>query len=185
MIPELTVEKVVAPEIGTQPILEKVATPEIEVKPAAEEVVPVVSEIQPVAEEVAAVVSEVQAVAKEVVTPEAEAQSTVEEAVAPEAGAQPTTPKKVRIEVFAMKGDEVVARLKEIIHQGNVRRIVIKNEEGKSLIEVPLTIGVIGALLLPVWAAIGAIAALIADCTILVEREEEVVEPTKTDAAPQ
>ena len=81
--------------------------------------------------------------------------------------------KKVFTEEFKLKGDEMVAKIKEIIHQGNVRRIVIQNDEGKSLIEIPLTIGVIGALLLPVWAAIGAVAALVADCTILVERTEE------------
>jgi len=59
------------------------------------------------------------------------------------------------------------------VHEGNIRRIIIKNEEGKTLIEVPLTLGVVGAALLPVWAAIGAIAALVADCTIVVEKEEE------------
>jgi hypothetical protein len=80
--------------------------------------------------------------------------------------------KKVYTEEFKLKGEEVVAKIKEIVHEGNVRRIVIQNEEGKSLIEIPLTLGVIGALLLPVWAAIGAIAALVADCTILVEKTE-------------
>ena len=58
-----------------------------------------------------------------------------------------------------------------ITHSGqNVRRVVIKNEEGKTLIDVPLTLGVVGAVLLPVWAAIGAIAALVTDCTIVVEK---------------
>ena len=53
-----------------------------------------------------------------------------------------------------------------------MRRVVIKNEEGQTLIEVPLTLGVVGAVLLPVWAAIGAIAALVTDCTIVVEKVE-------------
>jgi hypothetical protein len=97
----------------------------------------------------------------------------VVEAVAAESGATTPEPKKVWTEEFMVKGDEVVGKIKEIIHEGNVRRIVIKNEEGRSLIEIPLTIGVIGALLLPVWAAIGAVAALVADCTILVEKEAE------------
>ena len=80
---------------------------------------------------------------------------------------------KVRIEEFELSGDEVVAKVKELVHEGNIRRITIKNEEGKTLIEVPLTLGVIGAVLLPVWAAIGAIAALVTDCTIVVEKVEE------------
>ena len=80
---------------------------------------------------------------------------------------------KVRTEEFELSGDEVVAKVKELVHEGNIRRITIKNEEGKTLIEVPLTLGVIGAVLLPVWAAIGAIAALVTDCTIVVEKVEE------------
>jgi hypothetical protein len=67
------------------------------------------------------------------------------------------------------RGDPV----KELVHEGNIRRITIQNEEGKTLIEVPLTLGVVGAVLLPVWAAIGAIAALVTDCTIVVEKIEE------------
>jgi hypothetical protein len=70
-------------------------------------------------------------------------------------------------------GDRVLEKVKEIIREGNVRRITIRNEEGRTLIEIPLTVGVVGALLLPVWAAIGAIAALVANCSIEVEREDE------------
>lgn len=70
-----------------------------------------------------------------------------------------------------MRGDQLVAKVKELIHEGNVRRITIKNEEGKTLIEIPLTLGVMGAVLLPVWAGIGAIAALVTNCSIEVERE--------------
>ena len=96
-----------------------------------------------------------------------------EEPVNTEDEASSKEAKKVFTEEFKVKGDEMVAKIKEVLHEGNVRRIVINNEEGKRLIEVPLTLGVIGALLLPVWAAIGAIAALVADCTILVEKTEE------------
>lgn len=77
---------------------------------------------------------------------------------------------KVFYEEFRVDGDALVAKIKEIIHQGNVRRIIIKNELNEVLIEVPLTIGVVGAIFLPVWAAIGAIAALAAKLTIVVER---------------
>ena len=72
-----------------------------------------------------------------------------------------------------MSGDQVVSKVKELIHQGNVRRIIIKNEEGQTLIEVPLSLGVVGAVLAPVWAAIGAVAALVANCSIVVVRGEE------------
>jgi Domain of unknown function (DUF4342) len=78
-----------------------------------------------------------------------------------------------RFEEYKVAGDKVVGKIKEIIHAGNVRRIIIKNDEGRSLIEIPMTVGVVGAVLVPVWAAIGAIAALVANCSIEVEREEE------------
>ena len=76
-------------------------------------------------------------------------------------------------EEHTVKGEGLVAKVKEIIHEGNVRRIVIRNDDGKDLIEIPLTIGVVGTMLLPAWAAIGAIAALVTNCTILVEREDD------------
>ena len=69
--------------------------------------------------------------------------------------------------------DQVLGKLKELLHEGNVRHIVIKNDEGKVLIEFPVTIGLAGALLLPVWAAVGAIAAMVTNCTIEVERTDE------------
>ncbi len=84
---------------------------------------------------------------------------------------------KTRTEEFKVTGDAVISKIKEIIHQGNVRRIILKDEHGKTFIEIPLTIGVVGALLAPVWAAIGAIAALAADMTILVEREDDDGQP--------
>jgi hypothetical protein len=80
--------------------------------------------------------------------------------------------KKRRYEQYKVAGDRVVEKVKEIIREGNVRRITIRNEEGRTLIEIPLTVGVVGAVLLPVWAAIGAIAALVANCSIEVERED-------------
>ncbi len=84
-----------------------------------------------------------------------------------------TTTKPPRTEEFTISGDELLARVRELVREGNVRRISIKNEEGRVLAEFPLTIGVIGAALLPIWAAIGAIAALATHCTIVVERVEE------------
>ena len=80
---------------------------------------------------------------------------------------------KVRYEEFKVDGDKLIAEIKRILHEGNVRRIIVKNDKGETLIEVPLTIGVVGAILLPVWAALGAIAALAANFTIVVERVEE------------
>jgi hypothetical protein len=77
-----------------------------------------------------------------------------------------------RTEEFTIDGDEVVHKVKELIHEGNVRRIIIKNDDGRTMLEVPLTIGLIGAALMPVLAAIGAAAALATRCTIIVEREE-------------
>lgn len=79
---------------------------------------------------------------------------------------------KIRTEEYQVTGEMLVAKVKELLHEGNVRRIIIKNEEGKSLIEIPLTLGVVGALLLPVWAAIGALAALVAHLTIVIEKVE-------------
>lgn len=77
-----------------------------------------------------------------------------------------------RTEEFSITGDELLAKVKELVHDGNVRRLIIKNDEGKTFVEIPLTVGIVGVLLLPVWAAIGAIAALATDCTIVVERGE-------------
>jgi hypothetical protein len=74
-------------------------------------------------------------------------------------------------EELKVKGDALLSKVKEIVHEGNVRRIIIKGGDGKTLIEVPLTVGVVGVLVAPVAAAIGAIAALAADYSIEVERE--------------
>lgn len=84
-------------------------------------------------------------------------------------------------EEHRVPGENLVRKIKEIIREGNVRRITIRNEGGKELIEVPLSIGVVGTLMLPAWAAIGAIAALVTNCSIVVEREEPEGE---TNSAP-
>jgi len=87
-----------------------------------------------------------------------------------------------RTQEFKLHGDTVVGKLKELVHEGDIRRITIQNEDGHTLIEIPLTIGVVGALLLPVWAAVGAIAALVAHLTLVVERTDEL--PPVTPATP-
>jgi hypothetical protein len=69
-------------------------------------------------------------------------------------------------------GEGLVAKVKELIHQGNIRRIIVKNEDGKAIFEIPLTMGVVGAVLLPVWVALGAIAALAGSYTLVVEKQE-------------
>lgn len=73
-------------------------------------------------------------------------------------------------ETFQVKGEDLLAKVKQLIHEGNVRRIIIKDKAGKELITFPLTIGVVGTVFAPVLAAVGAIAALVAECTITVER---------------
>lgn len=80
---------------------------------------------------------------------------------------------KVHKEEYQVSGEQVLGKIKELVHEGNIRRITLKNEEGRTLIEIPLTIGVVGAVLLPVWAAIGAIAALAANLTIVIEKVEQ------------
>ena len=74
---------------------------------------------------------------------------------------------------FKVTGEELLAKIKELIHEGNVRKIIIKNEKGETYLEIPVTIGLIGAILAPVFAAIAALAALAANFTIEVERKEE------------
>ncbi len=76
-------------------------------------------------------------------------------------------------EEFKVNGEDLLAKVKEIIREGNVRRLIIKGKDGKTLIEIPLTVGVVGIVLAPVLAAVGAIAALVTECSIVVERNEE------------
>lgn len=81
-------------------------------------------------------------------------------------------------EEFKVKGDELLAKVKQLINEGNVRKIIIKNKDGKTVVELPLTVGVVGAVFAPVLAAVGAIAALLTECTLVVERDG----PKKEDA---
>jgi uncharacterized membrane protein YvbJ len=75
-------------------------------------------------------------------------------------------------ETFSVSSEDLVQKVKGLIHEGNVRRIIINNEEGKTLLEIPVTVGVIGIVLVPWLAAIGAIAALATNCTIVVQRQK-------------
>ena len=79
---------------------------------------------------------------------------------------------KIFTESFRVKGEELLGKVKELIQEGNVRKVTILNSEGKEVMSFPVTIGVVGVLLAPVFAAIGAMAAIIGDCTIKIEREQ-------------
>lgn len=89
--------------------------------------------------------------------------------------AEVETTDRVRVEEFQIDGDTVVTKIKELIHQGNIRRITLKNESGHTLIEIPLTVGIVGGAIAvtiaPILAAIGAIGALVARLTVTIERE--------------
>lgn len=80
-----------------------------------------------------------------------------------------TTPPKT--ETFRVSGEDLLKKVKQLIHEGNIRQITIEDKSGKAIIVLPLTVGVVGAVLVPALAAIGAIAALITECTIKVERQ--------------
>jgi len=73
-------------------------------------------------------------------------------------------------EEIVVAGEHLVARVKQLVHEGNVRRIMIKNAEGRTVFEVPLSVGVVGAALMPMWIALGSIAALASHYTLVVER---------------
>lgn len=79
---------------------------------------------------------------------------------------------EIRRERHKVTGDKLLQTVKRLVHEGNIRRITIKDDKDQTIVEIPLTIGVVGALLLPAWVAIGAIAALAADLTIEIERAE-------------
>jgi len=79
---------------------------------------------------------------------------------------------KVRREEFSVSADDLIEKVKELIREGNITRIIVKDEKGKTLLEMPATVGVVGAILVPWLAALGAVAALATRCTIIVEREE-------------
>jgi len=81
------------------------------------------------------------------------------------------TARTKKTESFNVTGETLVTKFKDLVKEGNIRRIIIKNKDGRSLVEFPLTLGVVGTLIAPVLAAVGAIAALIKECTITVEKE--------------
>jgi ribosomal 30S subunit maturation factor RimM len=80
--------------------------------------------------------------------------------------------KRTWTEEVRTTGERLLGTVKELVHQGNIRRIVVKNEEGRTLTVMPLSVGVVGAVLAPTVAALGVVAALVTDCTIVVERQE-------------
>jgi hypothetical protein len=80
---------------------------------------------------------------------------------------------KFRTEEFRVEGEKLIAKVKELLHEGNIRRIIIKDKDGKTVLEIPMTLGVVGALIAPQLAAIGAIAALISEATIVLEKSED------------
>jgi Domain of unknown function (DUF4342) len=86
---------------------------------------------------------------------------------------QDTDPGRTRTEEFKLEGGKVLDFIKDLIHQGHIRRIILKNESGKTLIEIPLTLGLVGAALLPVFAAVGALAAVATRMVIVVEKAED------------
>ena len=77
---------------------------------------------------------------------------------------------QTRTEEFKVDGEKLIAKIKEVIHEGNIRKIIIKDKEGKTVMEIPMTFGIVGALLAPQLAAIGAVAALLTEATIVVEK---------------
>jgi hypothetical protein len=92
---------------------------------------------------------------------------------------------KVRVEEFEVTGEKLLATVKELVRQGNVRRIVIRNAKGVTLLEIPLVLGIAGAVLVPVWAAIGALAALLVKFTLVIERIQDAPEPPAEEPAPK
>ncbi len=89
----------------------------------------------------------------------------------PKCGAKVAGKGRVWKEEFDIPGGELLKRIKQLIHEGNIRRIIIK-QEGRILMEIPLTVMAVGALLAPILAAVGALAALVTNCTIEVEKVE-------------
>jgi hypothetical protein len=79
---------------------------------------------------------------------------------------------KTKKETFSINGEKLLEKVKELIHEGNVRKITITDKHGKDLMTFPLTFGVVGTVIAPVLAAVGALAALIGECTITIERDE-------------
>jgi len=80
---------------------------------------------------------------------------------------------KVYYEEFRIRGRDLVEKVRELVHESNIRRIIIKDEKGNTFMEIPLSVATLGAMFMPLFAALGAIAALVADFTIVLERVEE------------
>ncbi len=80
---------------------------------------------------------------------------------------------KKRSEEFKISGSEILSKIKDLIHEGNIRRIILKDENGRTFLEIPLTVGIVGAAVAPVLAAIGAAAALVTKMTIVVEKADD------------
>lgn len=77
-----------------------------------------------------------------------------------------------RTEEFRVEGEKVVSKIKELLHEGNIRKVIVKDKDGKILVELPVTIGVVGVLIAPQLAALGAVAALLSEATVVVEKTE-------------
>jgi hypothetical protein len=79
---------------------------------------------------------------------------------------------------FKVKGEELLKKIRDLVHEGNVRKIIIKDDKGNPYLEFPLTLGVVGAVLAPVWAAIGALAAMASNFTVeVIKREDQDTGP--------
>jgi hypothetical protein len=87
---------------------------------------------------------------------------------------------RTHYEEFKVQAKDLVDKVGSLVHEGNVRRIIIKDEKGNTFIEIPLTVGVVTALAVPVLAGLGAIAALVANFTLGVERTEKAAEAEST-----
>jgi hypothetical protein len=96
--------------------------------------------------------------------------------------AQTAQPEKCVYEDLKVEGQELMTKVRELIHEGNVRRIIVKNSEGAILAEVPVTLGVVGAVVAPSLAVVGAIAAVVSDCSITVERQGDEPAPDAGEA---
>ena len=90
---------------------------------------------------------------------------------------------RVNMEEFKVLGKELAAKVQELIHAGNIRRIIIRDEHGHTFVEIPVTVAAVGAIIAPVLAAVGALAATLARFTIVVERVKE--EPPAPPATKQ
>ena len=82
---------------------------------------------------------------------------------------------KTTMESFTIQGEKLLGKVKELITEGNIRKIIISDKDGKELLSFPLTVGAIAAVFAPILAAVGALAALVGECTITAEREEQPV----------